>query len=64
LFVSQSSFHPATRVPQVGIAPAQLPAAGQDAQETADALREKLKAEKDPKERFRIQARIDALEAA
>jgi predicted nucleic acid-binding Zn-ribbon protein len=29
---------------------------------TADSLRDKLKAEKDPKERFRLQQRIDALE--
>ena len=54
----------AAKIASIGIAPAQLPPAGQDAQETADGLRDKLKVEKDPKERFRIQKQIDALEKA
>ena len=54
----------AAKIASIGIAPAQLPPAGQDAQETADGLRDKLKVEKDPKERFRIQKQIDALENA
>jgi predicted nuclease with TOPRIM domain len=53
----------AAKLAAVGIAPTQLPPAGQDAQDTADSLRDKLKVEKDPKERFRLQQRIDALEA-
>lgn len=54
----------AAKIASHGLATEQLPAAGQDAQETAESLREKLKVECDPKERFRIQKSIDALETA
>ena len=54
----------AAKIASIGIVPSQLPAAGQDAQDTADSLRDKLKTEKDPKERYRIQQRIDTLESA
>jgi LPS O-antigen subunit length determinant protein (WzzB/FepE family) len=54
----------AAKLASAGVPQAALPPAGQDAQDTAESLRDKLKSTTDPKERFRIQQRIDALETA